>query len=660
MDFFEGANLDALSLKGEIGSRDAVRYGQRVGASLNRTLRSSTSALAAREIAELFARICRSPMFSGIDQKFLENIVFPFVQAGSLRGLPKSRWTNGDFLPRNILVDAKDNVRLVDYEFANRTHFFGEDWWRWRTFSSFQSESRDIPALREGTDTGPWLEAYFILRQMVLVHDVSGAQLAVAEATPLIDRLVTLTAEAHSGFRTSLLFNKLATGRGDPSLEIKDRTKGSAQLYWSASENYGEQDSQRLSYEIGRDEVVRFNFAALPGKLNLRFDPADSVGLVEIRAIRVSAKDKTLLALSETVDWSKLRLGSGFIRLTNTPSLKLLSLNGDPSLLLPEIDVDVGTAAATCEIWLKFAADLDNLPDLMRSQAAALAELGSADDNQAFLPEPAKILLLTPEQIPEIKERETALNAEVSNLRRELDGLSAEYASWKMQAGEEQSAAVRELSDIREKLERTLAQLASANESATQEALQSRAALDLKCRENATELAFLTAQLADQRVQSEHLLATATEQMDEVVRNRDAEQHNLKEESAQKDSRLLELQDRHERTLDLLATIKAQLADSERLRCEAAQQAEAQLADSERLRLLLLQRADENAHADNRFGLALATREAEVALLRNEILYLKQADTQLRASGSWRITEPLRFLRTLLEKLFQSSVKLDK
>jgi hypothetical protein len=589
VEFFEGRNLDTLSLKGVIASKDAIRYGERVGAALNRTLRSSTNSLANREIEQLFAKVCASPMFSGVDQKFLQNIVFPFVHAGALQGLPKSRWTNGDFLPRNILVDGNDNVRLIDYEFAQRTHFFGEDWWRWRTYSSFQSESRDIPALREGTDNGPWLEAYFILRQMVLVHDVSGAQLAVAETAPLIDRLVALTAEAHAGFRSSVLLKKIATGTGGPSGEIKDRPKGNAQLYWSTSANFSEQDSQAASYGAGRDELVRFRFAAMPGRLHLRLDPADSVGIIEIRAIRVFVGDKTLIALHEPEDWEQLNLGSGLVRLTNTPALNLLSFNGDPSVLLPEIEFDVAASAVTCEIWLKFAAELDALPDLMRSQVAALAELGSANLNQVrLLPEPSKVLLLTKDQLQETKAQEAKLYTEASNLRVELDELSAKFASAQVQTGELQKEAIREIYEIREKLGQAEARLREANDK----------------------------------------LAEANERGT-------AERNKLDGEIAEKEARILAFEVKQVAILETLNSVETRLVDSERLRHEE------------------VQKSQQQSRSMTRFRLDLEIREAQIKSLEMELLYLKQTEAQLRLSGSWRITAPLRYLRSILEKLFQ-------
>jgi len=211
IEFFDGRNLDSLVLEGQLTPGEALKHGGKVLAALGHTLQPSTAEAAAQEIDALFAQVCALPVFAEFDQNFLREIVFPFVRAGALAGPCRTRWTNGDLIPRNVLVDPEGKIRLVDYEFAARTHFFGEDAWRWHTFSTFPPEARELPGLGGGVMHEPWLEAFFLLRQLVLAHEINGAQQATVDLRPAIDRLVALAADRNEAFRSNAFLQLLAS-----------------------------------------------------------------------------------------------------------------------------------------------------------------------------------------------------------------------------------------------------------------------------------------------------------------------------------------------------------------------------------------------------------------------------------------------------------------
>ena len=48
---------------------------------------------------------------------------------------PTIRWSTGDLAARNILVNKNNDFRIVDCEFAWKTHFHQEDWVRLSKFS---------------------------------------------------------------------------------------------------------------------------------------------------------------------------------------------------------------------------------------------------------------------------------------------------------------------------------------------------------------------------------------------------------------------------------------------------------------------------------------------------------------------------------------------
>jgi O-antigen biosynthesis protein len=223
IEFFDGQNLESLVLEGQLTPAEALKHSGEALAALERTLQVSSAEAAAQEIATLFAQVRALPIFAEFDQIFLQQAVFPFVRAGALTGPFRTRWTNGDFIPRNVLVDQEGKTRLVDYEFAARTHFFTEDAWRWRIFSTLPPEARELPGLGDRSTNEPWLEAFFLLRQLVLAHEINGAQRAGIDLQPAINRLVALAASGQAAFQANVFLQLLASvPRLKETLQQKD------------------------------------------------------------------------------------------------------------------------------------------------------------------------------------------------------------------------------------------------------------------------------------------------------------------------------------------------------------------------------------------------------------------------------------------------------
>jgi len=124
VEFFPGETLEALVADGRMKASTAVEYAQIIIEALQATEKASSPEAVERELQVLFEQVQAAPIFGGLDQCFLQEAVFPLIRQGALRADLKTRWTNGDLVPRNVLVDRKGSVRLVDYEFAMRTHFF--------------------------------------------------------------------------------------------------------------------------------------------------------------------------------------------------------------------------------------------------------------------------------------------------------------------------------------------------------------------------------------------------------------------------------------------------------------------------------------------------------------------------------------------------------
>ena len=451
IELVEGQNLETLVLEGRLKPADAVAHVAKVVAALESTLLPSTAESAAQEIDRFFSWVQASPIFSGLDQQFLQSVIFPFIRSGALSGPQQTRWTNGDLIARNVLVDSRGGVRLVDYEFAGRTHFYAEDWWRWHSESKLPPEALDLPGSPKAS-AETWQEAYFILRHAVLIHEINGAAVAVSGLRQQMDRLVALAAAAQAGFRASVFLQPLALPTPNPAAAPVQDAAG-AQLYWGSDGSYCEERSQHLDYPINEDAKLSFMLHSVHGLLHLRLDPAEAPGLLKISGIRVRPHkdDKPLLALDETTGWEAVRMGNGLLRLGDSPALNLLSLNSDPSFLLPELTVGEAPRDVVCEIWLRFTPDLTALSDLLRPLSSALAGraqaeagLAEAHRTRAALEETLRIeqkkasvgrwqRFLLEKQLsetqPELKasrERLNALDTTVAQQQRQRQGLTSQ------------------------------------------------------------------------------------------------------------------------------------------------------------------------------------------------------------------------------------------
>ena len=365
-EYFEGDRLETILRNGQISAGEAELAINAVIHSLEESIKSSTAAALHAELRKFFDLVADSPVFGDIDRYFLDGIVFPMVESGVSSQVPVSRWTNGDLTANNVLLTREGQAKLVDMEFAGRTHFFATDAWRWRTFSHLPADLLYPVGLASEHDGKPWFDALCLLKQIDHLHSVHPPVVALEESRKCALDLWKVISRAHSDFRSEALFQKATEHGATPSSLAPLSPTPFAQIFWSADGDFTDTQSQRLEVRPGAEHNLRFEFNCAPGSLNLRLDPTDRVGLIEITGLRVrqGRQPTFLFTSSESTGWN-LNLNHELLRLPNTPYLNLFSIGDDPSIFLPTIEVDATAGPVVVELWLKFTSDLRQLRHLV-------------------------------------------------------------------------------------------------------------------------------------------------------------------------------------------------------------------------------------------------------------------------------------------------------
>ena len=186
-EFPEGKTLAELAVSPPQLADDLRQHAVAALRQLQATARPSTIENAQAEVSEVFNRLSASSILGDFDRAFLGEVVLPLIRHHVADTSPATRWTNGDFLPRNLILQPDGHIRLIDYEFAGRTHF-PDDEWRWDTLVS----PRRLPALSQPGQFPDWLQMLFWCRQLALSHETTSPGIAAADTDTAIRHLIAL------------------------------------------------------------------------------------------------------------------------------------------------------------------------------------------------------------------------------------------------------------------------------------------------------------------------------------------------------------------------------------------------------------------------------------------------------------------------------------
>ena len=490
-------NVEQECKEGRINPNEVLLHAERVQAELEASRRPSTVVRMRQELEQLLANVERSPAFDAFDKAFLRLLVFPFLRHAVERTKPESRWSNGDFCARNVVVDADGRVRLVDHEFAGRTHFFAEDWWRWRTFSQLPESARMLNALAQEA-AEPWVKVLFLLRQMVLAVEINGARAAQVDAPWYVRQIVEAVDSAYKGLGESSFLRQFRAS--------ENLTSARAQWFWSRGDQFTESDSVTHPVIEGDWAQVKALLPSWHGPLHVRLDPVDAPGIVLIRRITIKDAsrhvcvkwDTTDQLMSLTPDWLSLRFP------TSEGALCMVVLHDDPILSLPIIGdfkapqgvsleaeicwftsfdklvAQLGSdrARAIGHTLVSFQRDADQLP---REIALARRQVEEAESVAVGLREELREL---GQSLEIANARETDLTSRITSLSDSLQAAEAEHNHFS------DEVAVR-LRELREQHDRSLAEL-------TERHAKREAALESANRQRLADVEFQTRKLLEQ------------------------------------------------------------------------------------------------------------------------------------------------------------------
>ena len=130
-----------------------------------------------KELNSLFEKIRSIKVLpKDVVNKF-DNEIFPLLEKNLDTIItPTYRWTNGDFIDRNLLINKSGKIVIIDTEFAQKTHFPKEDWMRFNVFSSIQEKFRTANLLPQGPELS-WYSLYFWTRQLMLEDKIRDLHL---------------------------------------------------------------------------------------------------------------------------------------------------------------------------------------------------------------------------------------------------------------------------------------------------------------------------------------------------------------------------------------------------------------------------------------------------------------------------------------------------
>jgi hypothetical protein len=103
-EFFPGHTLEEAWMQKLIPEKQIISVLDSLRKRLEETFAHSSSAERELELSDLESTICNIEDFNRLDLMLLKEEIFPIIRQGILEVEPRTRWTNGDLIARNIII----------------------------------------------------------------------------------------------------------------------------------------------------------------------------------------------------------------------------------------------------------------------------------------------------------------------------------------------------------------------------------------------------------------------------------------------------------------------------------------------------------------------------------------------------------------------------
>lgn len=185
---FNGHSLEIALASGTISIEGAKALMDRLILCLDASTVTVTEDEFHAELDTMREEIHSCPVWGKVDLYFLDTVVFPYLRVAANSDYWRQRWTTGDFIARNILVNDSGAFRLIDYEFACRTTLAAADFQRFAEFSKVPEELREYIRCRLPGDAR-WWRIHFCLDQACKLASVRSFDSFSLHAPALLHRL---------------------------------------------------------------------------------------------------------------------------------------------------------------------------------------------------------------------------------------------------------------------------------------------------------------------------------------------------------------------------------------------------------------------------------------------------------------------------------------
>lgn len=188
LEHFEGQSLESAIASGHVSIDDAKILLDRLIAQLEEQAVPVGMDMFSREMDSLRKDIHSAAAWSPVDLHFIDEVAIPFLHSNCGPDSLRQRWSNGDFVARNILVNHRGDYRLIDCEFATLTSLSPADYYRFGEYSDVPAELRAHIRRRLPGDPR-WWRIHFCLDQIRKLARIRRAESFALHAGAFLHRI---------------------------------------------------------------------------------------------------------------------------------------------------------------------------------------------------------------------------------------------------------------------------------------------------------------------------------------------------------------------------------------------------------------------------------------------------------------------------------------